>query len=114
MRGNCTISGDTTNYAGVGINLFGILGAEIQLEILGLGVAVSVGDFSISLNANLLASTSITFAWNTDLGEGYTRTDGLTLGINTIALLAVAACVYLGLTTGFSFSPFKVPQPGVI
>ena len=105
----------TTLYRGVGVDLFGILGAGVQRETLGVGVSVSIGNFSISLNANLLASTSITFAWDTDFGNGYTRTDGFTAGVNTVGLLAVATLVYLWLTTGFvlpSVSP--KPQPGII
>ena len=104
---------DKTYFAGVGIDLFGILGAEIQLETLGIGVSVNVGNFSISLNANLFAATSVTFAWDTDLGNGLTRTDGFTVGLNSIGMLAVATYVYLWLTTGFGTpSTSPLPQPG--
>ena len=105
---------ETTYYAGVGINLFGILGAEIQLETVGIGATISVSDFSISLNMNLLSYTSLTFAWDTDLGNNYTRTTGVTIGINTAGLLVLVASIYSVLTNRFpipSTFPSPIPQP---
>lgn len=105
---------ETTYYVGVGINLFGILGAEIQLEAFGIGATISVSDFSISLNMNLLSYTSLTFAWDTDLGNNYTRITGVTIGINTAGLLVLVASIYSVLTNGFpipSTFPSPIPQP---
>lgn len=104
---------DKTYFAGVGIDLFGILGAEIQLETLGVGATVSIGRFSAEANLNLLAATSITFAWDTYVGNSITQTMGVTIGINTVgALMAVG--VYLLVTSGFivpSAIPAPIPQP---
>ena len=105
---------DKTYFAGVGIDLFGILGAEIQLETVGVGASVNIGNFSISLNANLFAATSVTFAWDTDLGNGSIHTTGITIGVNTVGLLVLVASAYLLLTSGFatpSTVPGPVPQP---
>ena len=95
---------DETYYAGVGLNLFGILGIEIQLETLGVGVTISIGRFSISANINLIGSSSITIGWDTDLENGVTKTDGFTIGLNTGFLVAVFAFVYKLVTTGDSSS----------
>jgi len=79
----------TTYYAGVGINLFDVIGAEVQLETIGIGA-----------NINLIGGTSVTFGRNTDLGNGMTRTDGFTIGVNTGFLVAVIYWVYKFVTTG--------------
>ncbi|MBR2926429.1 MAG: RHS repeat-associated core domain-containing protein, partial [Clostridia bacterium] len=78
-----------TYYAGIGINLFDIVGVEIQLEMLGIGAQVSIGNFIIGANINVLGATSITIGRDVDLGNGWTRTDAVTIGINT-GLLATA------------------------
>ena len=43
----------TTYYAGIGINLFDILGAEAYVETIGIGAQVSIGRFSIGADINL-------------------------------------------------------------
>ena len=100
--------GGTTYYAGLGVNLFDIIGAEVQLESVGVGAQVSIGNFNIGTNINLLGGTSITLGWDTDLGNGMTRTDGFTIGINTGFLVAVVAWAYKALTTGDT-SSFPIP-----
>jgi hypothetical protein len=100
----------TTYYAGVGINAFGIIGAEVQLETLGIGAQINLGSFSIGANVNLIGGTSITLGWNTTLGNGLTRTDGFTIGINTFFLVAVAACLYKFVMTGDT-SPIPGLEP---
>ncbi len=96
----------TTYYAGVGINLFDIVGVEAYLETVGIGVQVSIGNFSIGANINLIGGTSITFGWDTDLGNGLTKTDGFTVGVNTGCLVAVIYWIYKFVTTG---DPSPVP-----
>lgn len=96
----------TTYYAGVGINLFDILGVEAYLETVGIGAQVSIGNFSIGANINLIGGTSITFGWDTDLGNGMTKTDGFTVGVNTGCLVAVIYWIYKFVTTG---DPSPVP-----
>ena len=96
----------TTYYAGVGINLFDILGVEAYVETIGIGAQVSIGRFSIGADVNLIGGTSITLGWNTDLGNGMTRTDGFTVGVNTGCLVAVICWIYKLLTTG---DPSPVP-----
>ena len=96
----------TTYYAGVGINLFDILGVEAYVETIGIGAQVSIGRFSIGADINLIGGTSITLGWNTDLGNGMTRTDGFTVGVNTGCLVAVICWIYKFVTTG---DPNPVP-----
>ena len=96
----------TTYYAGVGINLFDIIGAEVQLEAVGIGAQVSIGNFSIGANINLIGGTSITFGWDTDLGNGMTRTKGFTISVNTGCLVAAICWIYKFVTTG---DPSPVP-----
>ena len=96
----------TTYYAGVGINLFDVLGVEAYLETVGIGAQVNIGRFSIGANINLIGGTSITFGWDTDLGNGMTKTDGFTVGINTGCLVAVIYWIYKFVTTG---DPSPVP-----
>ena len=96
----------TTYYAGVGINLFDILGVEAYVETVGIGAQVSIGNFSVGANINLIGGTSITFGWDTDLGNGMTRTDGFTIGVNTGCLVAVICWIYKFVTTG---DPSPVP-----
>ncbi len=100
---------DTTYYAGVGINLFNIIGAEVQLETLGIGAQVNLGNLSIGANINIIGGTSAAFGWNTDLGKGFTRTDGFTIGVNTGFLLAVIIWIYKAVTTGDTS-----PVPGLV
>ena len=101
----------TTYYAGLGINLFDILGVEACVENIGIGAQVGIGNFSIGTDINLIGGTSITFGWNTDLGNGMTRTDGFTVGVNTACLVAVILWIYKYVTTGDP-SPVPVLQPG--
>ena len=61
---------ETTYCAGVGIDILSIIGAEIQLETLGVGAQVNAGRFSANANVNLIGKTSVTFGWNTNLGNG--------------------------------------------
>lgn len=96
----------TTYYAGVGINLFDIVGVEAYLETVGIGAQVSMGNFSIGANINLIGGTSITFGWDTDLGNGLIKTDGFTVGGNTGFLVAVIYWIYKFVTTG---DPSPVP-----
>ena len=106
---------DTTYYAGVGLDLFGILGAEVQAEFLGVGATISLGRLSIGVNANLLASTSLAFTWDTDLGSNLTRSDGFTIGINTpgVLMLVALACTYIwAVLNGIDSSAVPNPIPG--
>ena len=96
----------TTYYAGLGINLFDILGVEAHLETVGIGAQVSIGRFSIGADINLIGGTSITLGWNTDLGNGMTKTDGFIVGVNTGYLVAVICWIYKFVTTG---DPSPVP-----
>lgn len=90
----------TAYYAGVGINLFDILGAEAYFETVGIGTQVNIGRFSIGANINLIGGTSITFAWDTDLGNGLTKIEEVTVGVNTGCLVAVIYWIYKFITTG--------------
>ena len=96
----------TTYYAGVGINLFDILGVEAYVETVGVGAQVNIGIFSIGADINLIGGTSVTFGWDTDLGNGMTKTNGLTVGVNTGCLVAVICWIYKFVTTG---DPSPVP-----
>ena len=96
----------TTYYAGVGINLFDILGVEAYVETIGIGAQVNIGRFSVGANINLIGGTSVTFGWDTDLGNGMTKTKGLTVGVNTGCLVAVIYWIYKFVTTG---DPSPVP-----
>ena len=100
----------TTYYAGVGINLFDIVGVEAYLETTGIGAQVSIGNFSIGANINLIGGTSITFGMDTDLGNGFTKTKGFTVGVNTGCLVAVIYWIYKFVATGDP-SPVPVLQP---
>lgn len=40
------------------------------------------------------AGTSITFGWDTDLGNGMTKTYGFTVGVNTGCLVAVICWIF--------------------
>lgn len=73
---------------------------------LGVGAKAAIGKFSICADVNLIGGTSITFGWNTDLGNGITRTDGFTIGINTGFLVAAIIWAYKFVTTG---DPSPVP-----
>lgn len=90
----------TNYYAGFGINLFDIIGVEVQLETFGIGVQINIGRFSISASINLIGTTSLTFGWMTDNGNGTSNLTGLTMGINTGFLFACIAFVYKFVTTG--------------
>ncbi len=100
----------TTYYAGIGINLFDIIGVEVQLETIGIGAQVSIGNFLIAADINLIGSTSVTVGWETDLEDGTTRTDGFTIGVNTGSLVAAICWIYKFVTTGDpSFLPSLQP-----
>ena len=81
----------------------------IQLETAGVGAQISIGEFSVEANANLIGGTSITIARNIVIGEGVTRTKGVTLGLNTIGLIATAFWLYKVVTTGD-----VTPLPGLV
>ncbi len=99
----------TTYYAGLGINLFDVVGAEVYLQTIGIGTTINIGRLSIGADINLIGGTSITLGWNTDLGNGITKTDGFTVGINTGALVAIIVWIYKLATTGD-----PSPVPGIL
>ena len=101
----------STYYAGVGINLFDYIGYEMQVEALGVGSKLSIGNFSIESNINIFGTTSVTIGRDTDLGNGITLTHGFTIGINTGLLVAVIAWVCKTLMVG-DFSPTPGLLPG--
>ena len=94
---------ETTYFAGVGANVFGLLGAEVQLETAGIGVQISLGDGFVGANINFLGETSITFGNNYELESGNTRTNGITFGLNTGLLTMTLLATYEFLTTGSTF-----------
>ena len=97
-------------YAGIGINLFDIVGIELQLEAIGAGAKISIGDWEFGINVNLAGATSIALAVNEDLGDGYTKTTGFTMGVNTGLGVSIIATLCKGVYTG-DFSPIIVPCP---
>ena len=94
-----------TQSAGVGVDLCGILGAELYGEGMGAGAQLSIGNWSLSASINLTGSTSITIAKNYELKSGNTQTNGFTLGLNTgllaVTLLAAYGFITTGNTVGF-------------
>ena len=90
----------TTYYAGVGINLFDVVGVEVQLETLGVGAQLNIGDFSLSFNVNLIGGVSITVGWNKNIGNGQIKTEGFTVGINTGVLVAAVLWFFKLIATG--------------
>lgn len=90
----------TTYYAGVGINIFDIIGAKVQLETVDIGAQVNIGNFSIGANINLIGGTSIIFGLDTDLENGMTRTDLFTIRVNTGFLVAAIYWIYKFVTAG--------------
>ena len=99
-----------TYYAGVGFDLFGLVGSEVQVETVGLGAKVSVGRFSVGININLIGGTSVAIAKDTDLEKGVTKTDGFTVGVNTGCLVAIILWIYKFLAMGDP-SPMPGLQP---
>lgn len=97
---------DITYFAGIGINIFDIIGFEFQFETVGIGAQVSIGNYSIGININLIGGTSITFGDTVDLGNGETHTVGVTVGINTGFLVAVMFWLFKTITTG---DPSPIP-----
>lgn len=83
-----------TYYAGIGMNLFNVFGIEFQFEAVGAGTQINLGPLNIGVNVNLIGGTSLTIGWNTDLGDGLTRTEGITIGINTGFLLATILWIF--------------------
>lgn len=96
-----------TYYAGIGMNLFNVFGIEFQFEAVGAGTQINLGPLNIGVNVNLIGGTSLTIGWNTDLGDGLTRTEGITIGINTGFLLATILWIFKFFTTG---DPSLVPR----
>ena len=93
------LAGGLTYYAGIGIDLFGIIGAEFQLETIGIGGQINFGPLSFGGNINLLGGTSITIALTTDSGNRTSNTTGFTAGINTGALVVVICAIVYYLKT---------------
>ncbi len=91
---------DTTYYAGIGLNILDVIGAEVQLETLGIGAQVNIGHFMVGVNINLIGGTSITFGWNVNLENDMTGTYGFTIGLNTGFLMTVILWIYKVVTTG--------------
>ena len=90
----------TTYYAGLGVNLFDIVGLEAQPETVGASAQLKFEKLSVGAKANLIGATSVTIGWDTDLGNGVTRTDGFTVEANTGLLITVIARLYQIATTG--------------
>ena len=95
----------TTFSAGIGANN-GIFGFEIELESLGIGSQISVGDLFLKLNINLISDTSISFGLNRRIDDNNVTSSGFTVGVNTGALVAAALWIYKLFTTG---DPSPIP-----
>ena len=91
---------NTDYYAGIGVNAFDKINVEFQLETVGLGMQISIGNSFVSLNANLIGNTSITAGKNIDLGYGVTQSNAFTAEINTGTLVAIIIWCYKVLATG--------------
>lgn len=89
----------TTYYAGVGVR-GSFFSAEVKVQTVGVGAELSLGNFSVGLDINLIGASSITFATTQDIDQNRTQTTGFTVGINTGLLVAlfvwVAKLVYTG------------------
>ena len=97
---------ETTYYAGVGVNVFDVIGMEVQFETAGVGVQVSIGSLFISTDINVIGGTTLTVGRNIDLGDGIIQTNGVTIGLNTGLLVAVLVWIYQVVLTG---NPAPVP-----
>ena len=75
---------ETTYCAGVGIDILSIIGAEIQLETLGVGAQVNVGRFSASYNRRYRSNT-----WRTACLERSMAMKGLKILGNILFCLAL-------------------------
>ena len=99
---NITKDGVTSVSYGYGINLYDIIGAEYQIELLGYKTSISIFNCSLEINVNALGNTYISGSVNKDLGNGETKTRGVTIGLNTGNLATVATSVLLFVTIATS------------
>ena len=93
---------ETTYYGGFGIDLFDMLGLEIQLENAGIAAQVSCGDYAVGADVNIAGATSITFSKDYELDSGNIETRGVTVGFNTGLLAFTLLATYYYLITGNS------------
>ena len=94
-------------YAGVGVNLFDVVGVEYEIKTLGFGATISIFNISVSLELNLIGMTSITFASTQQVNENTTATNGVTIGVNTFLLIYTTYWIYKTLKTGDSSWEYK-------
>ena len=92
----------TNYYAGVGVNVYDIVGVEVQLETYGICCQISIFNCSISADVNLQGATSLAISKDIDLGNGVTQTVEFSIRINTGLLASAVIGSYLFITTGNS------------
>ena len=80
--------------------MFDIIGAEFQLETVGIGVQINFGPLIFGGSINLLGGTSVTIGKTTELENGGRDTIGFTAGINTGALVVSICAIVYFLKTG--------------
>ena len=85
-------------YAGIGIDLFGIIGGEAQYETFGVAASAHFWRLSFTLEINLSGMSGITVGVTDDIGNNLSNTRAFTIGVNTGAIVAVAVIVYCILT----------------
>ena len=100
---------NTDYYAGVGINIWNVLGVEFLFKTAGIGGSINILSYSFAVDINLIGATSVTIGQTKNIGTGMSRTDGFTIGINTGVLVAIIYGVYCLITTGNSNLEFVYP-----
>ena len=98
-------------YAGLNVDLFGVVGLEYQLQTFGLSSQLNIGRLSGTYDLNLTGVSSLTIAWNTYLTDGDTLTEGFTYGVNTGMIVFVASLIFGLLVTGSVNAPVNRPIP---
>ncbi len=98
----------TVGYGGIGMDLLGIAGIELQAETLGLSVQASFGKACIIAKVNLAGTTALTLGKNIEIEDNTIRMKGFTFEANTGMIFAIVYWVAKAYYTG-DLTPVPIP-----
>ena len=92
---------------GFGLNFFDKISFESKFNLTGVGIQIGILDSFLDIDVDLAGLTSITIGKNTNINDKTIKSDALTFGINTKALIVIILALKFGL--GLNYNPALIP-----
>ena len=90
-------TGETTKSYGVGLNLYDVVGAELQVnDKIGIGVSANIFALNASVDVDLFGTSSVFIGLSSDASDDVSINNGFTIEVDTRFLgLVLILLIYL-------------------